>query len=116
VAEGSKLCAKIKAAEDALAKFQLRALEAGREIDILGYHDDMAAYEAGIQAEIDEDIENSKSMAQIEQWRQTEMDAISLPEAIPHDVPEDSVADVEESIGGGDEAGDANELEVRDAS
>jgi hypothetical protein len=67
VAEGSKLCAKIKAAEDALAKFQLRALEAGREIDILGYHDDMAAYEAGIQASVDEDIENSKSKAQIEQ-------------------------------------------------
>jgi hypothetical protein len=48
--------------------------------------------------------------------RQTEMDAISLPEAIPDDVPEDSVADVEESIGGGDGAGDANELEVSNAS
>jgi hypothetical protein len=116
VSEGRKICAKVKAAEDGLAKFQLRALEAGREIDILGYHDDMAAYEAGIQAEIDEDIENSKSMAQIEHWIQTEMDAISLPEAIPDDVPEDSVADVEESIGGGDEAGDVNELEVSDAS
>jgi hypothetical protein len=116
VSEGRKICAKAKAAEDGLAKFQLRALEAGREIDILGYHDDVAAYEAGIQAEIDEDIENSKSKAQFEQWRQTEMDAVSLPEAIPDDLPEDSVADVEESIGGGDGAGDANELEVSDGS
>jgi hypothetical protein len=44
------------------------------------------------------------------------MDTVSLPDTIPDNVPEDKVPDVEEIIGGGDEAGDANELEVRDAS
>lgn len=38
------------------------------------------------------------------------MNAVSPLDTIPDDVPEDSVADVEETVHGGDEAADTNEL------
>jgi hypothetical protein len=112
--EGQELIADVKAAEDALAKFEQKAWEAGAPLHTLGFHADAAAYEAAIEMEGRLDMTDYKC-EKVEQWMNTEMDTISLADTIP-DLPEEDVAGIEGIMRDNDEATEMHEPEVGDIS
>jgi hypothetical protein len=110
LAKGQKLIADVKSAEDALAKFEHEAWDAGIPLHTLGWHATAGAYEAAIELEGKSslvDLDRNK----VEQWMNTEMDAVSLAETVP-DSLEEGVAGTEGSIRNNYKASETHEPEV----
>jgi hypothetical protein len=117
VKAGQRLTARIKPAQQSLAKFEDDKFLRRIEIDTMKYHNNKADFAAEFKKEELLDIKAAKSKEEIKDWwsKTGGIDAIPLAETIL-DPLEESVNGGEEIVGSDNEAADLLELEVRDSS